>query len=201
MNNFEKGNGGFDGGRATGWEHMDDDFDEIEKRRTRRYEAVKKSEKADLVMTKKAKTLAMAAFAAIAITGAVLATNCSTSEVMENERTQDRIETIENVESVTLHGGPNVRTDPRVTSKNDAPNVIVDTGGDESIINIAYDGAVYRYDSNGVNGDWYGFNAEEFAEDLIEGAYIKDADGFETDQDGVVWVNEKYVTVEKSDSE
>lgn len=116
----------------------------------------------------------------------------------EFERNAEIIE----VDSVSFHGGPNVRINPEVPSGEEASNVIIDLGNsDQDIVLSEYNDSIYVYDPrDDANGEWVGFSAEKFADALYESSYIdektkdkiiKKEQGEQ--RDGIVWVNGDYV--------
>ena len=116
----------------------------------------------------------------------------------EFERNAEIIE----VDSVSFHGGPNVRINPEVPSGEEASNVIIDLGNsDQDIVLSEYNDSIYVYDPrDDANGEWVGFSAEKFADALYESSYIDEKTKdkiIESEQgeqrDGIVWVNGNYV--------
>lgn len=201
MRNFENNYDSRTDRGNTGWESMGSD--DLERRRaeraSRRYEEMRKSEKARTSMVNKAKALAMAAVLVITVASGVAASGCSTHEIMDTDRAE-KVETL-NVDSVTLIDGPNIRRDPMIPNKEDGSTVIMDFGEEGQVAQIPYQGKVYYYHNQySSNGGWYGFPAEQFADELFEDAFIdqKEAERLvEKDSDGVIWINDGYVRVDK----
>ena len=111
------------------------------------------------------------------------------------------------VESVTIHGGPNLRSDPYVpgdpNSTTDKDNLITDLGDSDQEIELSYKGDAYVYDNpNDSNGAWYGFQVKPFADALSEESLIdeKTKNEMYNDADGWTWVSGNYVSVQLSES-
>ena len=126
--------------------------------------------------------------------------------VMATERAKivERVE----VDSISIHGGPNLRSDARIPNGPediDGSNIILDFGNSDQNMEIPYEGTVYIYEERGdANGEWYGFPAEEFAKTLCDASYIDWATREkiikqEKDDDNAVWINGKYVELNKSE--
>lgn len=173
---------------------------EIEDVKTRRLEQLESNEKAKTTVADFAKKVAMRAAAVIAIAGVVVASGHPTKEIMDTD--QARYVREFQVESVTVHGGPNLRSNPSVAN-GETNNVLIDLGDEEQIINSSYQGVAYYYDSGSdANGAWIGFPAAEFADALQGEAFInsRTADKIkdhEDETDDTVWINKKYVNYEK----
>ena len=205
MRNFENNFGDQTGGGNTGWESLGDDkFKQRSKEQAEgRYEKMLGS-KAMASMRRKVMALAAAAVLAVTVVGGVVAGGCSTHEIMDTNYAE-RVETIENVESFTLTGGPNLRTDPYVTNdREERPNIIMDSGEDGQTMRVPWQGVVYFYENPyDSNGYWYGFDEEVFAKMLFDNGYISSDEMnklMTKDKDGVVWINGKYVAVNVEDS-
>ena len=139
---------------------------------------------------------------AAAMIGLALSHSAKTSEIMNNEERAKNVKKIE-VESIVFHDEMNVRKDPFVD--NAEPNQLTSIGEEGESIVVDYDGDGYYYkNENDANGGWYGFEAVQLSDELLENGYISqiDAKSLEGDEkygDGTVWLSEKYVTVVESD--
>ena len=197
MRNFEGGVSNIEN-EQTGWESINKDNNDFEESRgARRYEAMQGSEEAKGAFKTKVNNLIKTAMMTLAIVGTLMASGCASSEIMDREH--ENIETIDNVVSVSIKDGPNIRENPFITGKGELSNVIMDSGREGDRIDVSYQGVAYRYDNDGPDGSWYGFSAEGLANQLYEGAYIKNTKGFKADEDGVVWINGSYVEIERGE--
>ena len=135
---------------------------------------------------------------AIAIMAIVLSHCAKTSDIMGNEERAKNVKTIK-VEGVVFHDGVNARKEPVVG--NTEPNQLANIGEEGESVEVSYDGDAYHYENeNDPNGGWFGFNAVQLSDELLEESYISqaDANSLKSDEkygDGVVWFNEKYVTI------
>lgn len=185
----------------TGWESLGDE--EFEGRRNerakRRYERMQESERAKAAF----KALIASAVLAIAVAGGAAAGACSTPEIMDTSRAE-RVEAI-NIDSVTIMDGPFIRDNPAARGGEDGSTFIMDFGEEGQTAHIPYRGEAYYYnDEQDPNGGWYGFNAEQLADEMFENAYISKSEANrikEKDEDNTVWINEKYVRVNESRTE
>ncbi len=138
----------------------------------------------------------------VAAAAFMLAHGMSGEEIMKGEESEKYVEKIK-VEQVMFHDGVNARKEPVVD--NTEPNVLASVGEDGDTIVVDYDGDAYYYNNeNDVNGGWYGFEAAQLSDELLEGGYIslveaKDIKSDERFGDGTVWFNENYVTVIEAD--
>lgn len=135
---------------------------------------------------------------AAAMIGAALSHSAKTSEIMENEERAKNVKKIE-VEGIVFHDEMNVRKEPVVDNMD--PNQLASIGEEGGVIIVDYDGDGYYYENeNDANGGWYGFEAAQLSDELLEDGYISSADAknMKSDEkhgDGTVWLNEKYVSV------
>ncbi len=136
--------------------------------------------------------------AAAAIIGVVLSHSAKTSEIMNDEERAKNVKKIE-VEGVVFSDGVNARKEPFVG--NTEPNQLASVSEDGKNVVVDYDGEAYYYNNKSdENGGWYGFGAGQLSDELLEDSYISqaDAESMKDDEeygDGIVWFNEKYVTV------
>lgn len=206
MRNYENNFDDRDDERRTDWESVGDD--DLERRRAeranRRYEQMQKSEKARASLVNKGKALILAAAFAVAVASGMAANGCSTHEIMDDSNRASNIEVINNVESVTLVNGPNIRRDPVIPNKEDGSTVLIDSGEEGQRARVPYEGVVYCYDNKySQNGEWYGFPAEEFADELYENAFINQNQAewlAKRDGDGVVWINGRYLEIDRGEA-
>jgi len=160
-----------------------------------------KERERDLARKKKIGEFAVG-LAAMAIVGMVLSHSARTSEIMENEERAKNVKKIE-AEGIIFHDGVNVRREPFVG--NTEPNQLASIGEEGEQVAVDYDGDAYYYNNhNDANGGWYGFEAVELADELLEDGYIAEMDAgrLKSDEksgDGIVWLNENYVTVIEAD--
>ena len=81
-------------------------------------------------------------------------------------------------------------------------NILVREDG--TLVLVDYDGDAYYYDNeNDDKGGWYGFEAAQLSDELLEGSYITsvEANNLKSDEkygDGIIWCNEGYVNVIKA---
>ncbi len=140
-----------------------------------------------------------------AVGAAIGATSALDKETMETERAKD-VETVR-VDGVSIHGGPNVRSDAFIPNNPEESNVLARLDDDGQPIELHYEGDVYIYERHGdANGEWYGFDAKDFTASLIDAKCINGIaeatiTGHEKYNDGVVWVNGKYVELNIVDAE
>lgn len=140
--------------------------------------------------------------AAAAIIGAALMHSAKTSEIMSNEERAKNAKKIE-AEGIIFHDGVNARREPHVD--NAEPNQLATVGDEGETVVVDYDGDAYYYhNENDANGGWYGFEAAELSDELLENDFISvgEADNLKSDEkygDGTVWFNENYVTVVEAD--
>lgn len=111
------------------------------------------------------------------------------------------------VDSITIHGGPNLRSDSYVpgdpNSTMDKDNLIMDLGNSDQKIELNHKFTVYaRDDRDDSNGVWYGFPAKEFANAMYESSYIDEGarDRIIKKSKGVVWINGEYVDLNEGES-
>jgi hypothetical protein len=142
---------------------------------------------------------AVLAVTASVILGAAMTNRAKTNEIMSNEERAKNVKRIE-AEAVVFHEPSNARKEPYVD--NTDPNLLANSVGDkEQSVTVDYDGDAYYYhNEEDPNGGWYGFEAAQLSNELLEDSYIttsqaKDIRSDETTGDGVVWFNEKYVSV------
>lgn len=141
--------------------------------------------------------------AAAAIIGVVLAHSAKTSEIMNDE---ERVKNVKKISAagVVFSDGVNARMEPFVGKTEPNQLASVDTVGESAFVD--YNGEAYYYNNkDDVNGGWYGFDAVQLSDELLEDGYVSDveADSLKSDEkygDGTVWFNEKYVTVLEPDS-
>lgn len=170
--------------------------------KARRLEQLESNEKAKTTIADFVKKAAAKAIIATAIVGAVVAGGLPTKEIMDTN--QARYVREFQVESITIHGGPNLRSNPSVAN-GEMNNVLIDLGDEEQIINSSYQGVAYYYDSGSdANGAWVGVPADAFADALYEGSFISRRDAskikdHEGETDNVLWMSEKYVNYEKAE--
>ena len=151
----------------------------------------------DLARKRRIGEAAIGAAAAVLI-GVALSHSAKTSEIMNDEERAKNVKKIK-VESVVFHDGVNARKEPYISQVE--PNQLTSIGEDGEGIVIDYDGLAYYYDNeNDANGGWYGFEAAQLSDELLEDGYIAqtEADHLKSDEktgDGTVWLNENYVTV------
>lgn len=140
--------------------------------------------------------------AAMTMIGVVLSHSAKTSEIMNNEERAKNVKKIE-VEEIVFHDGVNVRTEPFVDNVD--PNQLASIGNGEGDVVVDYNGEGYYYNNeDDANGGWYGFDAMQLSDELLQGSYIStiEAEHLKGDDkygDGTVWLNEKYVTVIEPD--
>lgn len=140
--------------------------------------------------------------AAMAVIGMVLTHSAKTSEIMKDEERAKNVKKIE-VEGIVFHDGVNARQEPFVD--NTDPNQLTSIGEEGTQVVVDYDGNGYYYnDENDANGGWYGFEATELSDELLEDNYIsqQEASRLKSDEehgDGTIWFNENYVTVLQAD--
>ena len=154
--------------------------------------------KRDLAKKRRIGEAAIGAVAAVLI-GVALSHSAKTSEIMNDEERAKNVKKIE-VESVVFHDGVNVREEPFIDKSE--PNQLASIGEKGESVIVDYDGEGYYYlNENDANGGWYGFGAEELAEKLSKNGEVSviEAEDLKSDSDGVVWLNEQYVTVIRSD--
>lgn len=138
----------------------------------------------------------------VAAAAFIFAHGMSDKEIMDGEESEKYVEKMK-VEQVMFHDGVNARKEPVVN--NTEPNVLASVGEDGDTIVVDYDGDAYYYNNeNDVNGGWYGFEAAQLSDELLEGGHIslveaKDIKSDERFGDGTVWFNENYVTVVEAD--
>ena len=141
--------------------------------------------------------------AAIAIMAIVLSHCAKTSEIARNEELVKNAKKIE-ADGAIFHNEVNARTMP-TTGNNGEPTQLTSVGEKGESVEVDYDGDVlYHKNENDPNGGWYGFNAVQLSDELLEESYISQADAndLKSDEkygDGVVWFNEKYVTIIEPD--
>lgn len=140
--------------------------------------------------------------AAAVIIGIALSHSAKTSEIMNNEERAKNVKKIE-VEGIAFHDGVNARKEPYVGDIE--PNQLASIGEEGEVVVVDYEGEGYYYDNeNDENGGWYGFEAAQLSEKLLEGSYISqvDAEHLKSDVkygDDTVWFNENYVTVTEAE--
>lgn len=151
----------------------------------------------DLARKRRIGEAAIGAAAAVLI-GVALSHSAKTSEIMNNEERAKNVKKIE-VEGVIFHDGVNVRKEPLVDTIE--PNQLGNIGKNGKSVVVDYESEAYYYNNeNDANGGWYGFEAAQLSDKLLECGYIAkaDAEDFKNDEkygDGTVWLNENYVTV------
>lgn len=156
----------------------------------------------DLARKRKIGETAIGIVAAAAIIGMALTHSAKTKEIMDDAERAKNVKKIE-VEGVIFHDGVNARKEPLVD--NTEPNQLASIGKEGGKVAVDYEGEAYYYDSeNDANGGWYGFEAAQLSDELLEESYISqvDASHLKSDEeygDGTVWFNEQYVTVLEAD--
>ena len=151
----------------------------------------------DLMRKRRIGEVAMGAAAAVLV-GIVLSHSAKTSEIMNDEERAKNVKKIE-VEGVVFHDGVNARKEPFVDNENPNQLANIDEGGENVVVD--YDGEAYYYSNdNDPNGGWYGFEAADLSDELLENNYISqmEANSLISDEkfgDGTVWFNEKYVDI------
>lgn len=147
---------------------------------------------------------AVLALTASVIIGMAMSNRAKTNEIMNNEARAKNVKRIE-AEAVVFHEPVNARQEPFVD--NASPNLLADSVGDEEqSVTVDYDGDAYYYhNEEDPDGGWYGFEAVQLSDELLEDNYItkseaKDIRSDVTTGDGVVWFNDKYVSVVPADS-
>ncbi len=162
-------------------------------------------EKGEQIKRELAKKVGGVALVGAAIIGTVLAGRKSTKEIMDTERAKD-VERIE-AESISFYEGPNVRQEPMVSDKEEAPNVVVNLDDKGQVVTIDFDDEVLHYENeNDPNGGWYGVDADKLADELEEEQYLneKEADKLKDrgdSGDGYVWINDQYMSVEEANKD
>lgn len=151
----------------------------------------------DLARKKKIGGGVMGAVAAVLI-GVALTHGVKTSEIMNEEEKAKNVKKIE-VEGIVFHDGVNARKEPFIDRTE--PNQLASIGEEGESVVVDYSGDAYYYNNeNDANGGWYGFEAMQLSNELLEGNYISqaDAENIKSDDehdDGTVWFNDRYVTV------
>ena len=155
-------------------ESADDDFEQRRKARIeRRKERLRKSEEAKATMMKKAATLVASAIATIALVSALIATGVFSRHDIMNGKGAEAVEIVNNVESIEMLNGPNIRTNPHVSGGEELETWILKLGEEGQIAKIPWQKEVLLLeDEYDPNGPWIGLEAEEFAKALYKGNYI-----------------------------
>ncbi|MBR2709846.1 hypothetical protein IKE72_02075 [Candidatus Saccharibacteria bacterium] len=141
---------------------------------------------------------AVLAVTASVILGAAMSNRAKTNEIMSSEERAKNVKRIE-AEAVVFHDAVNARQEPYVD--NTEPNQLATVENEEGSVTVDYNGDAYYYhNEEDPNGGWYGFEAAQLSNELLEDSYItkseaEDIRSDETTGDGVVWFNEKYVSV------
>lgn len=114
------------------------------------------------------------------------------------------------VESVTIHGGPNLRSDPYVpgdpNGTMDKDNLIVDLGDSDQVIELSYKGDAYIYNNpNDSNGEWLGLQVEAFKKAAMENEQIDEETKdiikqYNGDPDGYIWIDSEYTDKKSNES-
>ena len=139
--------------------------------------------------------------AAAAIVGLALMHSAKTSEIMNDEERAKNVKKIE-VDGIAFYDGVNARKEPAID--NTESNQLASIGEDGQVVLVDYDGDAYYYDNeNDDKGGWYGFEAAQLSDELLEGSYITsvEANNLKSDEkygDGIIWCNEGYVNVIKA---
>ena len=164
---------------------------------------MEESEKARAIMMKKVIS-ALLAFS-LSVGGVRVADAAIGHFAHENTNTYsvDKEETINDVKLVTITDGPNLRTDPYTTDREQRSNIIMNLRKSGQKVKLPYQDDVYRFvNPSDPNGSWYGFDAEKLANALLEGGYISEEEAKElTGQKDRVWVNGEYVRIDVANTE
>ena len=113
------------------------------------------------------KKFAKVAAAAGAIGAAMFATSSLNKETMETEKAKD-VEKVQ-VDGVSIHGGPNLRSEPVVSNDPDNNNLLAKLDDNGQPTELNYKGDVFIYKKRGdANGEWYGFYAEDLTASLLD---------------------------------
>ena len=140
---------------------------------------------------------------AVGIIGVALAHGGKTKEIMSDEERAKNVKMIE-VEGIIFSDGVNARKEPYIDDAE--PNQLASVGEEGRSVWIDYEGeGYYYYNENDENGGWYGFEAAQLSDELLEYSYISldEAERLKNDGedgDGTVWFNEKYVSVEEANT-
>ncbi|MBR3256588.1 hypothetical protein IKG10_02905 [Candidatus Saccharibacteria bacterium] len=151
-----------------------DDFEQRRNERIkRREERLKRSKEATASMMKKAATLVASAIATIALVSALIATGVFSRHDIMNGKGAEAVEIVNNVESIEMLNGPNIRTNPHVSGREELETWILKLGEEGQIAKIPWQKEVLLLkDEYDPNGPWIGLEAEEFAKALYKGNYI-----------------------------
>lgn len=176
---------------------------ELSEVQQRRLEALESNEVALGTMKNFAKKTLASALLAVALASSVVACGDS-EETMNTERAKNVLRF--QVESIEIHGGPNLRNEPRVADR-DSQNTLADFDDSEQRIMVPYQGEMLFYDNDfDKNGAWVGFPAEEFANLLHDESFITrgEADKIIRHEekkpgDETVWINRDYVDFKKAE--
>ena len=147
--------------------------------------------------------VAMGGAMAAVLVAMVLAHSAKTSEIMNNEERAKNVKRIEEVKGIAFYDGANARKEPFVGTIES--NQLASVGEEGKVVVVPYDGDAYYYNNESdPNGDWYGFDASQLSEALLENGCISviDANSLDSDEeygDGAVWLNGSNVSVIKAD--
>ena len=220
MRNFENGYNSSTNNRNTGWEIIEGGYseqrvteesnqestdDDSEQRRrariARRKERLRESEKAKASMMKKAAVLAASALTAVTLVS-VLITSCvfSMDKDMNSKKYVGEIKKVEGVELVVAKDGPNLRSAPFASGRDEPETFVIDLGEEGQTAMFFWQGKdVYRYENkNDPNGYWIGFNAEDLADTLFENNYITSKEAERIKDKDMAWFNGEYIELKGS---
>lgn len=149
-------------------------------------------------LKKKIGKIAIESAAVVAVVATVLAHGVKTKEIMNDEERAKNVKRIE-AEGAIFHDGVNARKEPFVD--NTGMNKLGEIGEEGESVVVDYNGEVCCFvNENDPNGGWYGFDAGQLSDELLAENRISqtEANNLKSDEkygDGIVWFNEKYVTI------